>query len=114
MFNLESLQDPPKLARSKELEPLLEGRVFLGLTEIQPWFDSPAVRHFNAPDFRIVVERCTLLGIMINGVEVFTPSGELLEVRTAEDDLPSDSWCLNLIEQYRADTRLSFAASYSA
>jgi hypothetical protein len=89
----------------------LKTKIFHGLKELRPWFDSPATVHFDARDFQVVVERCSRHVVTINGVEVFTHKGELLEVSFQDEG--ADSWCLDLIVKYQHVPRISFSATYS-
>jgi hypothetical protein len=108
---LASMQSVDSMARgSREaMERLLCAEIFCGLDVQHPGFDSISVSHFDAENFRTVIRRCARLGLKINGVEVFTSKGELLEISLQE--LRSDAWCLYLLEKYRGDN-VSFCASY--
>jgi hypothetical protein len=62
----------------------LEQHVFYDLVDLNDGFDVPSIRHFNAEDFAVVLDRVEVLGIGILGIEVF-PDGEFGAVNVCED-----------------------------
>jgi hypothetical protein len=96
--------------RRHAVEAFLRDYVFRGLNDLKPPYDSPLIAHFRAADFLWVISRCNLLGVHINGVEVFSPRGQLIEVEIGE--LDSNDWCVSLVRKYSRDKR-SFCATYS-
>jgi hypothetical protein len=92
------------------VESFLRDYVFRGLNALKPPCDSPLIAHFRAVDFLWVIARFNLLGVHINGVEVFGPRGQLVEVEIGE--LDSNDWCVSLVRKYSRGKR-SFCATYS-
>jgi hypothetical protein len=107
---VEHPDDPTAEARRHAVESFLRDYVFRGLNDLKPPYDSPLIAHFRAVDFRRVIARCNLLGVHINGVEIFNPRGQLLEVEIGEEG--SNDWCVSLVQRYGRGKR-SFCATYS-
>jgi hypothetical protein len=77
---VEGPDDPAAEARRHAVESFLRDYVFQGLNDLKPTYDSPSIAHFRAVDFLRVIARCNLLGVHINGVEIFNLRGQLVEV----------------------------------
>jgi hypothetical protein len=107
---LSKWDDPAVKARTKAESLFLQNLVFRGLTELKPKFDSPLIAHFHAADFIQVIDRCTVLGIYIIGIEIFTPKGWPVDIEISEED--SNSWCLSLVRRYRKRKHLHYCATY--
>lgn len=109
---LNELNDPVVLARDRQAKVFLDRTVFAGLTDLKPAFDSPTIKHFDAADFEIVIERCTQHNVRVIGIEIFTPEAELEYVETAPDLPFSNAWCFELLDRYRGQPSLSYCATY--
>jgi hypothetical protein len=109
-YMLTHLDDPEVVARLCAQESFLQKFVFRGLNEQKPVWDSPEIAHFNAGDFIQVVDRCTVLGVRIIGIEIFTTGGELLDIEIPEAD--SNSWCVSFVQKYQERIDLSICATY--
>ena len=107
---IKGLNDPDTMARHRAAKRFLDQTVFVAIPELYPWFDSAEIKHFGAKDFLAVIDRCTRHRVLLIGVEVFTPQAELLTVQIAESG--SDTWCVNLVDQFRDQPELSFCATY--
>jgi hypothetical protein len=86
------LEDPAALARYRSAKAFLDCTIFAGLADLRPWFDSAEIKHFRADDFRTVINRCTEHGVLLIGIEVFTPKAELETVELAADVPRSNQW----------------------
>jgi hypothetical protein len=102
---LTKLHDPAAAARKHVEESFLKNFAFHGLDDLKPSFDSPAIAHFNTVDFLRVVDRCTLLGVYIIGIEIFSTKGVALDIEVPEED--SNSWCAAFIHKYQERIDLS-------
>jgi hypothetical protein len=109
-YMLTHLDDPEVVARLCTQESFLQKFVFRGLNELKPGWDSPEIAHFNAHDFIRVIDRCTVLGVRIIGIEIFTTGGELLDIEIPEAD--SNSWCVSFVQKYQERIDLSICATY--
>ncbi len=109
-YMLTHLDDPEVVARLCAQESFLQKFVFRGLNDLKPVWDSPEIAHFNADDFIRVVDRCTVLGVRIIGVEIFTTEGQALDIEIPEAD--SNSWCLSFVQKYQERIDLSICATY--
>ena len=69
---LARLEDPEVVARLCAEESFLRKFVFRGLNDLKPAWDSLVIAHFDASDFIRVVDRCSVLGVRIIGIEIFT------------------------------------------
>jgi hypothetical protein len=107
---LAKLKEPAAIARSYAEESFLRNFIFRGLNDLKPAFDSPVIAHFNSADFLEVVDRCTLLGVHIIGIEIFTTAGELLDMEVPEEDF--NSWCVPFVQNYQNRVDLSICATY--
>jgi hypothetical protein len=107
---VERPDDPTVEARRHAVDSFLREYVFRGLNDLKPTYDSALIPHFRAADFLRVIARCNLLGVHINGVEIFSPRGQLVEVEIGE--LDSNDWCVSLVRKYSRGKR-SFCATYS-
>ena len=107
---LTQLEDPEVVARLCAEESFLRSFVFRGLNDLKPKWDSPVIAHFNAGDFIRVVDRCTVLGVRIVGIEIFTTEGQVLDIEIPEAD--SNSWCVSFVQKYQEHIDLSICATY--
>jgi hypothetical protein len=107
---LAQLKDPKVVTRMCAEESFLQKFVFRGLNDLKPAWDSPVIAHFNAGDFIRVVERCTVLGVRIIGIEIFTTEGQELDIEIPEAD--SNSWCVSFVQTYQERVDLSICATY--
>jgi hypothetical protein len=107
---LAQLEDPEVVARLCAEESFLRKFVFRGLNDLKPAWDSPVIAHFNAGDFIRVVDRCTVLGVRIIGIEIFTTEGQELDIEIPEAD--SNSWCVPFVQKYQERIDLSICATY--
>jgi hypothetical protein len=107
---LAQLKDPEVVARLCAEESFLRKFVFRGLNELKPEWDSPEIAHFNAGDFIQVVDRCTVLGVRIIGIEIFTTEGQALDIEVPEAN--SNSWCVSFVQKYQERIDLSICATY--
>jgi hypothetical protein len=64
----------------------IEEVVYAGLENINTGFDAVGVFHFSPTDFGKVIDRCELLQVHPNGIEVFTTDGGFIECVFAMDD----------------------------
>jgi hypothetical protein len=92
----EGRDDTATEARRHAEESFLRDHVFRGFKELKQPYDSPLIAHFSVVDFLRVTARCNLLGVHINGLEIFNPLGLLIEVEIGERGLqrlvcPSDA-----------------------
>ena len=106
----EGSEDPEAETRGHKMDLFLRDYVFRGLNNLKLQYGSPHIAHFRAADFLRVIARCNLLGVRINGVEIFNLRGQLVEVEIGERD--SNNWCISLVRKYRRGKR-SFCATYS-
>jgi hypothetical protein len=104
------LEDPQALARLSAEESFLRKFVFQGLSDLKPTWDSLVIAHFDAGDFIRVVDRCTVLGVRIIGIEIFTTEGQVLDIEIPEAD--SNSWCVSFVQKYQERIDLSVCATY--
>jgi hypothetical protein len=104
------LEDPEVVARMCAEESFLRKFVFRGLNDLKPAWDSPVIAHFDAGDFIRVIDRCTVLGVRIIGIEIFTTEGQELDIEIPEAD--SNSWCVSFVQKYRERIDLSICATY--
>jgi hypothetical protein len=107
---LAQLEDPEVLARLSAEESFLRKCVFRGLNDLKPAWDSLVIAHFDAGDFIRVVDRCTVLGVGIIGIEIFTTEGQVLDIEIPEAD--SNSWCASFVQKYQERIDLSICATY--
>jgi hypothetical protein len=107
---LTQLEDPEVEARLSAEESFLREFVFRGLNDLKPAWDSQVIAHFNVGDFIRVVARCTVLGVRIIGIEIFTTEGRLLDIEIPEAD--SNSWCVSFVQKYQERIDLSICATY--
>jgi hypothetical protein len=107
---LTQLKDPEVVARLCAEESFLQKFVFRGLNDLKPVWDSPEIAHFNVGDFIQVVDRCTVLGVRIIGIEIFTTEGQALDIEIPEAD--SNSWCVSFVQKYQERIDLSMCATY--
>jgi hypothetical protein len=107
---LAQLEDPEVLARLSAEESFLRKFVFRGLNDLKPAWDSLVIAHFDAGDFIRVVDRCTVLGVRIIGIEIFTTEGQVLDIEIPEAD--SNSWCVSFVQKYQERIDLSICATY--
>jgi hypothetical protein len=107
---LTQLEDPEVEARLCAEESFLREFVFRGLNDLKPAWDSSVIAHFNAGDFIRVVDRCTVLGVRIIGIEIFTTEGQVLDIEIPEAD--SNSWCVSFVQKYQERIDLSICATY--
>jgi hypothetical protein len=107
---LTQLEEPEVVARLCAEESFLRKFVFRGLNDLKPTWDSPVIAHFNAGDFIRVVDRCTVLGVRIIGIEIFTTEGQVLDIEIPEAD--SNSWCISFVQKYQERIDLSICATY--
>jgi hypothetical protein len=107
---LTQLKDPEVVARLCAEKSFLRNFVFRGLNDLKPAWDSPVTAHFNAGDFIRVVDRCTVLGVGIIGIEIFTTERQLLDIEIREAD--SNSWCVSFVQKYQERIDLSICATY--
>ena len=107
---LAQLEDPEVLARLSAEESFLRKFVFRGLNDLKPAWDSLVIAHFDAGDFIRVVDRCTVLGVRIVGIEIFTTKGQVLDIEIPEAD--SNSWCVSFVQKYQERIDLSICATY--
>jgi hypothetical protein len=107
---LTQLEDPEGEARLSAGESFLREFVFRGLNDLKPVWDSPVIAHFNAGDFIRVVDRCTVLGVRIIGIEIFTTEGRLLDIEISEAD--ANSRCVSFVQKYQERIDLSICATY--
>ena len=98
-------------SKRQATDAFLKEHVFAGLKPLRPWFDDSSIWHFSASDFACVLERCSVVGIAVNGVEVFNARAELVEVLVPGTPT-SNSWCLRLLRKYADRTNLLFCATY--
>lgn len=114
MFDLEQMlakwEDPATEVRLCAERLFLRNYVFQGLIDLKPAFDSPQIAHFRAADFLRVVDRCTLLGVRIIGVEICGPEGEDVDIEIPEEE--SNAWCVSLVQKYQDRIDLSLCATY--
>ena len=99
------LEDPEVLARLFSEESFLRKFVFRGLNDLKPAWDSLVIAHFDAGDFIRVVDRCTVLGVRIIGIEIFTTEGQELDIEIPEAD--PNSWCVSFVQKYQEHPDLS-------
>ena len=109
-YMLTHLKDPEVVARLCAEKSFLRNFVFRGLNDLKPAWDSPVTAHFNAGDFIRVVDRCTVLGVGIIGIEIFTTEGQVLDIEIPEAD--SNSWCVSFVQKYQERIDLSICATY--
>jgi hypothetical protein len=107
---LTQLEDPEVEARLCAEESFLRKFVFRGLNDLKPAWDSLVIAHFDAGDFIRVVDRCTVLGVRIIGIEIFTTEGQVLDIEIPEAD--SNSWCVSFVQKYQERIDLSICATY--
>ena len=107
---LTQLKDPEVVARLSAEESFLRRFVFRGLNDLKPAWDSLVIAHFDAGDFIRVVDRCTVLGVRIIGIEIFTTEGQVLNIEIPEAD--SNSWCVSFVQKYQERIDLSICATY--
>jgi hypothetical protein len=107
---LAQLEDPEVVARLCAEESFLRKFVFRGLNDLKPAWDSPVIAHFNAGDFIRAIDRCTVLGVRIIGIEIFTTEGQELDIEITEAD--SNSWCVSFVQKYQERIDLSICATY--
>jgi hypothetical protein len=107
---LAQLEDPEVLARLCAEESFLRKFVFRGLNDLKPAWDSLVIAHFDAGDFIRVVDRCTVLGVRIIGIEIFTTEGQVLDIEIPEAN--SNSWCVSFVQKYQERIDLSICATY--
>lgn len=107
---MEGPEDPAQKHVSHAVESFLRDYIFRGLNDLKPPYDSPLIAYFCAADFLRVIARCNLLCVRINGVEIFGPQGQLVDVKIGERDF--NDWCVSLVRKYSRGKR-SFSATYS-
>jgi hypothetical protein len=109
-YMLTHLDDPGVVARLCAQKSFLRKFVFRSLNDLKPAWDSPVIAHFDAGDFIRVVDRCTVLGVRIIGIEIFTTEGQVLDIEIPEAD--SNSWCVSFVQKYQERIDLSICATY--
>jgi len=109
-YMMTHLDDPEVVARLCAQESFLQKCVFRGLNHLKPVWDSPEIAHFNADDFIRLIDRCTVLGVRIIGIEIFTTEGQVLGIEIPEAD--SNSWCVSFVQKYQERIDLSICATY--
>ena len=110
LTKLEDPENPATVARQCAEISFLRKFVFRGLNDLKPAWDSPVIAHFDAGDFIRVVDRCTVLGVRIIGIEIFTTEGQVLDIEILEAD--SNSWCVSFVQKYQERIDLSICATY--
>ena len=57
-----------------------------------------------------MVGLCTVLGVRIIGIEIFTTEGQELDIEIPEAD--PNSWCVSFVQKYQERIDLSICATY--
>jgi len=101
--------------RYEAKDRFLRKHVFHGLSDQNDGFDSPAIAHFTAEEFAVVLERVRTLGLSIHGIEVFR--NEDFYTATVPDEEKEDprdpAWYFNAFARLKAKADdLLYSASF--
>lgn len=105
-----------ELQKFDEDHRIMEQVIFVGLGDINTGFDSPLIFHFSPTDFGEVINRCELLHIFPNGIEVFATDGGFIDCVFAMDDGSPDKsfgWARRLVQKYLEVPDISMSATFS-
>ena len=115
----EPLFRPRTEAENRKFEEehrFMEEVVYAGLENINTGFDARGIFHFSPTDFGKVIDRCELLKVHPNGIEVFATDGGFIECVLAMDDgSPVDDfeWARRLVKRYISIPHITMSASFS-
>ena len=107
---LRDREDPLAQARRRQEALFLRQRIFFGLTDLQPSWDTGDIAYFRGDEFLVVLDRCAAVGVTVIGVEAFLDDATYLD--THFEDLKSDKSHVEFIKSFRNNSSLSFSASF--